>query len=118
MDAVWNSESLPLSVRQILEAVNSKRQTALAYNTIQTVVVLLKEKKVIKQIPSIERAHQYRPTISKTEACLEAARNLAQRMFGGRLKPLIHHLVDDGDLSVEELKELEQFISNKLSDEN
>ena len=116
MQAIWDCMPGPVCVRDVLDRVNSGRAKPLAYNTIQTVFVILRDKKAIKQAKKQGRAHYFQPTYSREQATRRSLIELAQRMFGGRVKPLLHQMIDDAQLSTEDLQQLRQWADEKLKD--
>ena len=124
MAMIWELHPRHACVRDILDRLNrsraSRRQKQLAYNTVQTVVKLLQEKKAVRKVKSATpgRAHYFQPCFSRDEASRHILSDLSRRMFGGEIKPLIHQLIDHADLSAEELAELQQWVADKLKDAN
>ena len=116
MGAIWDADTEPVTVRQILERVNSGRQKVLAYNTVQTVFHLLRQKNAIKRVASVGRAHAFVANCSRGQTTRQMLGGIAERIFGGRLQPMIHQMIDDADLSDEELQELRDWVDQKLKD--
>ena len=116
MKVVWDAEADSISVREILEGMNQARKKKLAYNTVQTVVTILKDKDVLKQVPGSGRAHRFQATISRVDTGRHLVSDLAQRLFAGQVQPLIHRLIDDAKLTPEELAQLRDFVESKLED--
>ena len=120
MSAVWDAQPDPVCVRDVVESLNSARSKTrrkkLAYNTVQTVLTLLKQKKVVRQVQGRGRAHYFIPCLSRIEASRHILSDLSNRVFGGQLKPLIHQMIDGAELTAEELAELRQWVDAKLKD--
>jgi predicted transcriptional regulator len=116
MRAVWNAEPNPVRVRDVAEALNARRRTPLAYNTVQTMLTILRDKRIVQVVPGSGRAHLYRAQISRSHASTSAIRELIDRMFNGRVQPLIHQLIDESELTAEELASLRQWVDAKLRD--
>lgn len=116
MKVIWDSGEGSVSVREIVELLNQNRKKKLAYNTIQTIVTILKEKTILKQVASSGRAHRFQSTISRVDAGRHLVGDVAQRLFGGQLQPLIHRLIDDAKLTSDELAELRELVDSKLED--
>ncbi len=117
MRAIWDAQPGPVCVRDVLDSINASRDKPLAYNTVQTVFTLLREKQAIKLANQQGRAHYFVPTYSRAQAAGRTLTELARRMFGGRLKPLLHQMIDDPQLSAEDLQELRAWVDEKLRDE-
>src|SRR5215510_3482690 len=48
MRAVWDAQPRAVRVRDVLEAVNARRRAPLAYNTVQTMLTILRDKGVVQ----------------------------------------------------------------------
>ena len=118
MGVIWEADPQSVSVREVLECVNAARDKQLAYNTVQTVFHLLRQKEAIQQVASTGRAHRFVANCSRRTAISQMLAELARRVFSGRLQPLIHQLIDDADLSPDELQQLRSWVDAKLKDAN
>ncbi len=120
MSVVWDAQPEPVCVRDVVDSLNASRgkhrRKKLAYNTVQTVLTLLKQKKAVSQVKGKGRAHYFSPRFSRDEASKHILSDLSTRIFGGQLKPLIHQMIDNAELSAEELAELRGWVDAKLKD--
>ncbi len=120
MSAIWDADDQPVCVRDVMDTINATRkrlrQKQLAYNTVQTVVTLLKRKKAVRQVPGPGRAHYFAPCFSREEASKQWLSDLSNRVFGGQVTPIIHQLIENADLSTDELAELRNWVDSKLKD--
>jgi len=127
MRAVWDAQPRSVRVRDVLEAVNGRRRVPLAYNTVQTMLTILRDKGVVQVIApgsggapgspeSGGRGHQFRAKVSRAEASRHMVGDLVDRLFNGRVQPLLQQLIDEGDLSPEELASLRAWVEAKLRD--
>ena len=67
MLAVWDLAG-PVRVRDVADALNARRDTALAYTTVQTMLTILKDKGIVEQVEGPGRAHLYRALVSREQA--------------------------------------------------
>jgi predicted transcriptional regulator len=118
MRAVWDAGPAPTRVRDVLERLNARRTRKLAYNTVQTMLTILKDKRVVQLAPGAGRAHYYRARVSRAEVSRDMVGDLAQRLFNGRVQPLLQQLIDDADLSPEALAALRDWVDEKLRDKD
>ncbi len=79
-----------------------------AYNTVATIVRIL-EKKGFVQHKAYGRVFVYSPKISQEEYSRNFLKNFVRKYFDRSLKKLISAFSDE-DLSLEELKEAEEYI--------
>jgi len=102
MDALWtHGES---SVREIQEQFAEKDRPA--YTTVQTMVYRLEAKKAIRRVKKIGNAHIFEAAISRTAAQRRLIDDLLS-FFGGRGQPVMAHLIESGNLTLDDVKEAE-----------
>lgn len=116
MGAIWEFAPEAVCVRDVLEHLNARRHKKLAYNTVQTVFTLLKEKSAIKRAKSQGRAHMFKPTYTREAASKNSMLDLAKRMFGGEVKPMLFEMIEQADLSPDDLQELRSWVDTQLED--
>jgi predicted transcriptional regulator len=96
------------SVRELLEALPKRKQPA--YTTVQTIVRRLEEKGALRQVRKIGNAHIYEPLISR-QAAYRRLINEFLDLFGGSARPIMAHLAEVGQLSLEDVHILERMLS-------
>jgi len=109
MEAMWRLG--PASVREIQEALPAKNRPA--YTTVQTMVYRLEVKGAVRRVKKIGNAHVFEPAISRESAQRRLIDDLLS-FFGGKIQPVMAHLVESGRLSLEDVKEAEKTL-RKLS---
>jgi predicted transcriptional regulator len=90
------------SVREILETFPEPNRPA--YTTIQTVVYRLERKKALRCVKRISNANIFEAAISRHDAQRRLVDELLA-IFGGRPRLLMAHLVESGELTMEDVKE-------------
>ncbi len=100
MNFFW--EKGDLFVKQILEFYTEPKPH---YNTVSTMVRALEEKGFLGY-HSFGNTYQYYPLISKEEYNRKNLRNMVKKHFGNSYKRVVSTLIEEEDLSLEELKEL------------
>ena len=101
MKIVWERESA--TVRDVYEALLERRKVA--YTTVMTMMKILEQKKYLKRTQA-DRAYVYRPAQPKRLVVGAMVRDFINRVFNGATEPLLVHLVEEHDLSPEELEEI------------
>jgi len=109
MDAMWRLG--PASVREIQEALPAKHRPA--YTTVQTMVYRLEAKGAVRREKKNGNAHVFEPAISRESAQRRLVDELLS-FFGGKIQPVMAHLVESGRLSLDDVKEAEKTLK-KLS---
>jgi BlaI family penicillinase repressor len=101
MKIVWERESS--TVRDVYETLLERRKVA--YTTVMTMMKILEQKKYLKRT-QLDRAYVYRPAQPKRQVVGAMVRDFINRVFNGATEPLLVHLVEEHDLSAEELEEI------------
>jgi BlaI family transcriptional regulator, penicillinase repressor len=112
MDALWTHGAS--SVREIQERFPEKDRPA--YTTVQTMVYRLETKKAIRRVKKIGNAHIFEAAISRNAAQRRLIDDLLS-FFGGRSQPVMAHLIESGNLTLDDVKEAEQTLK-KLGKKN
>ena len=105
MDALWKLGAV--SVREIQEALPPKDR--LAYTTVQTMVYRLETKGAVRRVKKIGNAHIFEASVTRATA----QRRLIDELlvfFGGSSQPVMAHLIDSGNLTLEDVKEAERTL--------
>jgi len=100
LEALWTKGAS--SVREIQEHFPAKRRPA--YTTVQTMVYRLEAKNALKRTKKIGNAHIFEAVISQTAARRKLIDDLLG-LFGGRAQPLMSHLIESGQLTLEDIDE-------------
>jgi BlaI family penicillinase repressor len=100
MNALWDHG--PCSVREIQERFPEKDRPA--YTTVQTVVYRLETKKAIRRTRKIGNAHIFEAAVTRRAAERRLVDDLLA-LFGGRIQPLVSHLIETGKLTLDEVED-------------
>lgn len=113
----WNDDApAERTVRDVVERVNQGRRKPLAYNTVQTVLNILRDKNVVRARAGAGRAHLYQPRVTREQVTTSMVGELVERLFDGQVEPLLLNLVERESLSRTELERLRQLIDERLDD--
>jgi BlaI family transcriptional regulator, penicillinase repressor len=111
MDVLWRSH--PLSAEDVVAALADSRQWQEA--TIKTLLNRLLNKGAV-EAQKDGRRYLYSPLLQREEWMLEESQGLLERLFGGRVAPLVAHFSQHRKLSRKDVAELRQLLE-KLDDE-
>lgn len=111
MTVLWASDA-PLSATDVAEAIAKDRQWSLA--TVKTLLSRLLAKQAIAPAKD-GRRFLYAPCIARDAYVGAESRRFVDRLFGGRLSPLIAQLADDEALDAKDLKEIEALLARLKS---
>lgn len=121
MHAVWNAEPNPVRARDVLDEINANRREQLAYTTVQTMLTILKDKGFVQPTDGPPgaggKAHWFRAKVSRDAASRDMVGDVVDRLFGGRVQPLLQMLVEDERLDAAELKQLREWVESRLRDD-
>ena len=105
MEALWSRGAC--SIREIQEAFPVKGRPA--YTTIQTTVYRLEDKKALRRAKKISNAHIFEAVISRSAAQKRLIDELLG-LFGGRIQPVMSHLIESGKMTLDDVREAEKTI--------
>jgi predicted transcriptional regulator len=105
MEALWTRGAS--SVREIQEEFPQKDRPA--YTTVQTMVYRLEGKSAIRRTKKIGNAHIFEAAVTRKAAHRRLIDDLLA-FFGGRSQPVMAHLIESGQLTLEDVKEAEKAI--------
>jgi BlaI family penicillinase repressor len=100
METPWTKG--PSSVREVHESFPEKKRPA--YTTVQTMVYRLEIKKAARRAKKIGNALIFEAVISRYAAQNRLIDELVD-LFGGRIQPLMSHLVAAGRLTLDDVEE-------------
>lgn len=95
------------AVREIQESFPERSRPA--YTTVQTVVYRLETKEAVRRLKKIGNAHIFEATVSRSAV----QRSLIDELlasFGGRMQPVMAHLVETGRLTLEDVQQAEKHL--------
>ena len=105
MEALWSHGAS--SIREIQEAFPEPDRPA--YTTVQTMVYRLEGKKAIRRVKKIGNAHIFEAVVSRNAAQRRLIDELLS-FFGGRTQPVMAHLIESGQLTLDDVREAEQTL--------
>lgn len=108
MEALWQLGAA--SVREVLDSLPEKGRPA--HNTVQTILTRLEAKKAVRRAKKISNAHIYEPTVTRGATQRLLVDDLLE-FFGGRAAPLMSHLVETGQLTMEDVEEARKTLKKE-----
>lgn len=105
MDALWRRS--PLTAEEIIAELAEPNGWSDA--TIKTLVGRLVKKGAVAATPD-GRRHLYRPLLAREAYVETESQGLLDRLFEGRLAPLVSHFSAGGKLSPEDIADLKRLI--------
>ena len=105
MNILWDLELA--FVKEVMEKWDGN--PAPAYNTVSTVIRILEEKGFVGH-NAFGRSHQYMPLLSRDDYQKRVMTNVLDNVFSGSVTSMISSLVDQRNLSEEEIEELKILI--------
>jgi len=108
MDVIWTQG--PCSVREIHESFPEANRPA--YTTVHTVITRLEAKMAVRRVGKIGNAHLYEAQISREPAQTHMLDDFV-RLFGGRMQPLMTHLIETGQLTLEDIQAAEKLVRER-----
>jgi predicted transcriptional regulator len=108
MDIVWDKGTA--TVGEVAAALPA--EPSLAYNTVLTTLRILEQKGYVRHTkPREGRAFVYRAIVNRKQASRNAVRHVVRRFFANSPELLVLNLLDDGDLSEQELWKIRSLLA-------
>ena len=107
MDLFWDHGTA--TIREILDLIPAKRRPA--YTTVQTVVNRLEAKGALLRTGKVGNAHTFEPVITRPRTYRRIISDVVKVV--GSAQQLVSHLVESGELSLEDLRALEEELSDR-----
>ena len=105
MEVLW--EDAPLTAADVAERVPAER--GWSASTVKTMLSRLSAKGVVAHEEE-GRRYLYRPAIAREDYAAQESGRLLDRMFGGRLTPLVAQLARRDKLSARDIEEIEALL--------
>jgi BlaI family penicillinase repressor len=112
MEAVWTLGGSP-SVRQVLD--HAYPQGEKAYTTVQTIMNTLVKKGFLRRRKT-GLVNFYTPVRSRDELARAETFSLISRIFDGSVPALANHLIESGDLDLDEIEAIRRMLARKARD--
>lgn len=106
LEAIWQEH--PASAQQIIERLNEQKPWH--EKTVKTLLNRMVKKEAIS-FEKVQRSYFYSPLFAREEYTYKESKSLLERMFSGRLSPLVSHFVKSDDLSKDDIDELKALIN-------
>ena len=107
LEVFWRAQR-PLSADDVVAAMHNDRDWSAG--TIRTFLTRLVKKKALAATPD-GRRYLYQALVQRDDYVHEQSRNLIDRLFGGRIAPLIAQFSQRQGLSRDEVEELKRLIA-------
>ena len=107
MEALWTAG--PSAIRDIQESFPAKNRPA--YTTVQTMVYRLEAKKALRRSRKIGNAHIFEAVITR-EAAQRRLVDEFLSLFGGRMQPVMAHLIEAGNLTPADVADAEKLLKD------
>ena len=105
MEVLWHEA--PLGAAEVAERVGQDRGWSV--KTVKTLLSRLLAKGVLAHEED-GRRFLYRPTVTREDFVARESRRLIDRMFGGRVTPLVAHLAERDSLTPKDIEEIEALL--------
>ena len=109
MQIIWKIGEC--TIRDVHEALPKTRD--LAYTSVATMMKILEQEGALASHKR-DRAHLFIPKVSKSEYESASLQHLSQNLFQGNATSMVVKLLDEGNLSTEELRSLRKLLDERL----
>jgi BlaI family penicillinase repressor len=109
MRVLW--ERGPSTVREVLEALNSRRKQQLAYTTVLRFLQIMTEKNLVVREEG-EHGHVYQPSVPAEQTRNHLVQDLMDRLFDGSARDLVVQALGAHKVSSGEIREIRKFLDD------
>jgi predicted transcriptional regulator len=110
MEVLW--EQWPLTAAEVAARIDPAR--GWSDRTVKTMLSRLLAKGVLRHSED-GRRYLYSPAVSRADFAAGESRRLVDRLFGGRVTPLVAHLAERDTLSEDDIAEIEALLKELKS---
>ena len=110
MEVLWDKS--PLTAQEVAERVPAEREWSA--NTVKTLLGRLLAKSIIAHEEE-GRRYRYRPMVARGDYVTGESRRLMDRLFGGKLTPLVAHLAERDAITDQDIAEIEALLKELKS---
>jgi BlaI family transcriptional regulator, penicillinase repressor len=101
----------PSSVRDVLEALNARREQPLAYTTVLRFLQIMIEKRLVIR-DERERGHVYQCSVPADQTKRHLVRDLMDRLFDGSAHELVVQALGAHKVSRSDIREIRKLLDN------
>jgi BlaI family transcriptional regulator, penicillinase repressor len=105
MEVLWRES--PLTAAEVAERVPAQRRWSI--RTVKTLLSRLLAKNILSHEQD-GRRYLYWPAVAREDYVAQESRRLLDRLFGGRVTPLVAHLAERDVLSERDIAEIEALL--------
>ena len=109
MKIVW--EKGEVTINDVVEAINARRKDKIRRTTVQVQMNRLEDYGWLKHTEK-GRTYIYSAVVEKQKTRREILEDIKNRVFGGSRAELVKCLIEDDDVTPEEIKELRALLKN------
>lgn len=105
MEVLW--KRAPLTATEVADQVVEQKDWSL--QTVKTLLSRLAAKAVVGTERD-GRRFLYSPLVERDDYLTGVSRNFVDRLFGGKVMPLVAHLAEADELSADDIREIEELL--------
>ena len=107
MEVLWTQS--PLTATEVADRIPEERSWSI--RTVKTMLSRLLDKGILSHEEE-GRRYLYRPAVRREDYVARESGRLLDRMFGGRLTPLVAHLAERDRLSADDIAQIEALLKD------
>ncbi|MCH6255395.1 BlaI/MecI/CopY family transcriptional regulator [Puniceicoccaceae bacterium K14] len=107
MKVLWDHE--PMTAVEVLEQLSHEQWKQ---KTVNTFLARLESKAIIESTRE-GRANVYTTILSERQCCREEGKHFLEKVFRGKVAPMMLHFIENEDVSEEDLAELKHLLDKR-----
>lgn len=112
MQLLWESpNSSAPAIHQMIE-----KKRPVSYSTVKTIIDRLEKKTAVTRSDQQGRTIFYSPLVEKNQLRRPMVKDFINRVFLGKSKPLVAHILQEEELSLDDISYLESLLKQRKKD--
>lgn len=109
MQIIWDKTSA--TAPEVHEAICNERDVS--YSAVKTIIDRLEEKGAVFRARKYGRTILYEASVQKEQLSKPMVRSFIDKLFGGNVRPLFNHALEEENVSLEDIAYLEKILQEK-----
>ena len=109
MQYFWDTDEI--SAGDVHKRIAAQRK--ISYSAIKTIVDRLEKKGALARVRTVGRVIIYQPLIKRAQINQTLVHDFIKRVFLGKGKPLLAHILEEEPLSLDDIAELETILNQR-----
>ena len=112
MQVIWDQKAV--TAPEVHEKIASERE--ISYSAVKTIIDRLEDKGAVYRARKYGRTILYEASVQKDQLSKPMVHSFIDKVFGGNVRPLFNHALEEENVSLEDIAYLESILQQKRED--